>query len=75
MFFRPDPKIFPKVEFDPAILRERLEVASYLHKGVRIVFDNEDDERRLSDRALRHGRAFPREPSTSLVEHEGSRRC
>jgi DNA gyrase subunit B len=41
VFFRPDPKIFPKVQFDPAILRERLEVASYLHRGVKIVFENE----------------------------------
>jgi DNA gyrase subunit B len=43
VFFRPDPTIFPKIEFDPAVIRERLEVASYLHKGVRIVFDNEAD--------------------------------
>jgi len=41
VFFRPDPKIFPKVEFDPPVLRERLEVASYLHKGVRFTFENE----------------------------------
>ena len=44
MFFRPDPKIFPKVQFDPATLRERLEVASYLHKGVKITFENEAAE-------------------------------
>jgi DNA gyrase subunit B/topoisomerase-4 subunit B len=41
VFFRPDPTIFPKVEFDPAVIRERIEVASYLHKGVRIVFEDE----------------------------------
>jgi DNA gyrase subunit B/topoisomerase-4 subunit B len=41
VFFRPDPTIFPKIEFDPAVIRERLEVASYLHKGVRVVFDDE----------------------------------
>src|SRR5688500_589122 len=44
VFFRPDPTIFPKVEFDPAIIRERLEVASYLHRGVKITFDNEAAE-------------------------------
>src|SRR5262245_28578080 len=44
VFFRPDPKIFPKVQFDPALLRERLEVASYLHKGVKFVFENEAAE-------------------------------
>jgi DNA gyrase subunit B/topoisomerase-4 subunit B len=41
VFFRPDPTIFPKTEFDAATIRERLEVASYLHRGVKIVFDNE----------------------------------
>ena len=41
VFFRPDPQIFPKTEFDAAIIRERLEVASYLHRGLKIVFENE----------------------------------
>ena len=41
VFFRPDATIFPKVEFDPDIIKERLEVASYLHKGVRIAFEDE----------------------------------
>jgi DNA gyrase subunit B len=44
VFFRPDPKIFPKVQFDPAVIRERLEVASYLHQGLKIVFENEAAE-------------------------------
>src|SRR6185312_3526000 len=41
VFFRPDPTIFPKIEFDPAVIKERLEVSSYLHKGVRVVFEDE----------------------------------
>jgi DNA gyrase/topoisomerase IV subunit B len=41
VFFHPDPTIFPKVEFDPAIIRERLEVASYLHRGIKVVFEDE----------------------------------
>ena len=41
VYFRPDPTIFPKVEFDPEIIRERLEVVSYLHKGVKVTFENE----------------------------------
>ncbi len=41
VYFHPDATIFPKIEFDPAIIRERLEVASYLHKGVKIVFEDE----------------------------------
>ncbi len=41
VFFRPDTTIFPKVEFDPDLIRQRLEVASYLHQGVKILFENE----------------------------------
>ena len=41
VFFHPDPVIFPKIDFDPALLRERLEVASYLHKGVKLTFVDE----------------------------------
>jgi DNA gyrase subunit B/topoisomerase-4 subunit B len=43
IYFHPDSTIFPKVEFDPALIRERLEVVSYIHKGVRVTFDNELD--------------------------------
>ena len=41
VFFRPDTTIFPKVEFDADIIKQRLEVSSYLHKGVKIVFEDE----------------------------------
>lgn len=41
VYFHPDPTIFPKIEFDPQTIRERLEVVSYIHKGVRVVFENE----------------------------------
>jgi DNA gyrase subunit B len=41
VYFHPDPTIFPRVEFDADLIRERLEVASYLHKGVKITFENE----------------------------------
>jgi DNA gyrase subunit B/topoisomerase-4 subunit B len=41
VFFRPDSAIFPKVEFDPDIIKGRLEVASYLHRGVKLVFEDE----------------------------------
>jgi DNA gyrase subunit B/topoisomerase-4 subunit B len=44
VFFHPDPTIFPKTQFDAATIRERLEVASYLHKGLKIVFENEAAE-------------------------------
>jgi DNA gyrase/topoisomerase IV subunit B len=41
VFFRPDTTIFPKIEFDPDVIKERLETSSYLHKGVRITFEDE----------------------------------
>ena len=41
VFFHPDPAVFPKIELDPAIIRERLEVASYIHKGLKITFEDE----------------------------------
>ena len=39
--FHPDPVIFPKIEFDADVIRERLEIVSYLHKGVKVTFENE----------------------------------
>ena len=41
VYFHPDPTIFPKIEFDPALIRERLEVVSYIHKGVKVTFEDE----------------------------------
>jgi DNA gyrase subunit B/topoisomerase-4 subunit B len=41
VFFRPDATIFPKIEFDAETIKNRLEVSSYLHSGVRITFENE----------------------------------
>jgi DNA gyrase subunit B/topoisomerase-4 subunit B len=46
VYFRPDATIFPKVEFDAAIIRERLEVISYIHKGVRVTFENEAEKKK-----------------------------
>ena len=46
VFFRPDTTIFPKVEFDADVIKQRLEVSSYLHKGVKIVFDDETKNER-----------------------------
>jgi DNA gyrase subunit B len=41
VFFRPDPTIFPKIDFDAAVIRERLEISSYLHRGVKVIFEDE----------------------------------
>ncbi len=41
--FTPDATIFPKTEFDPELIRQRLEIASFLHRGVKVHFHNEVD--------------------------------
>jgi DNA gyrase subunit B len=46
VYFHPDATIFPKVEFDPDTIRERLDVAAYLHKGLKIVFEDESSKTR-----------------------------
>lgn len=45
IYFHPDPTIFPKIEFDAATIRDRLEVASYIHKGVKITFKDEVNDK------------------------------
>jgi DNA gyrase subunit B len=47
IYFHPDAAIFPKIEFDAAVIRERLEIASYLHKGLKIVFDDETSKEKV----------------------------
>jgi DNA gyrase subunit B/topoisomerase-4 subunit B len=41
VYFHPDASVFPRIEFDSAIIAERLEVASYLHKGLKVTFEDE----------------------------------
>src|SRR5512144_2673579 len=41
IFFHPDPSIFPKIECEPALIRERLEVVRYNPKGVKVTFEQE----------------------------------
>jgi DNA gyrase subunit B/topoisomerase-4 subunit B len=46
VYFHPDATIFPKIDFDAEVIRERLDVATYLHKGLKIVFDDETSKTR-----------------------------
>jgi DNA gyrase subunit B/topoisomerase-4 subunit B len=39
--FTPDPTIFPRIEFDTAIIKLRLETASFLHRGLRVIYVDE----------------------------------
>ena len=41
MFFRPDATIFPKTTFDANLIAERLDITSYLHTGLQVVFKNQ----------------------------------
>src|SRR5262245_31607588 len=48
VYFHPDAAIFPKIEFDPDVIKERLEIASYLHKGLKVVFDDETSKQKTT---------------------------
>jgi DNA gyrase subunit B len=47
VYFHPDAAIFPKIEFDPGIIKERLEIASYLHKGLKVTFEDQATSEKL----------------------------
>ena len=65
VFFHPDPTIFPKIEFDAALIQERLEVASYIHRGLKITFLDEASGARTQ--------YFARERAARLSEEAGRR--
>jgi DNA gyrase subunit B/topoisomerase-4 subunit B len=69
VYFHPDPAIFPRVEFDPAIIADRLEVASYLHKGLKVVFEDETAKAR---RVFEHANGLL-EYLQSIVTARGAR--
>ena len=48
VYFHPDAAIFPKIEFEPDVIKSRLEVASYLHKGVKVTFEDEASKEKLT---------------------------
>jgi len=39
--FEADPQIFPRTEFNPDTIRQRLETASYIHKGLKVIWNDE----------------------------------
>src|SRR6476659_3551634 len=47
VYFHPDAAIFPKIEFDAAIIKQRLEIASYLHKGLKVTFEDEGAKEKI----------------------------
>ena len=75
VYFHPDAAIFPKIEFDPAIIKERLEVASYLHKGLKVIFDDEASKREVGLRARRRPRRLPEADRRRARRQAGARRA
>ena len=73
VFFRPDATIFPKVEFDAAVIRERLEVASYLHRGVKVVVRGRGGEDARGLRARRRHRGVPEDAGRRREPAAGAR--
>jgi DNA gyrase subunit B/topoisomerase-4 subunit B len=69
VFFRPDSTIFPKVEFDAAVISQRLEVSSYLHKGVKIAFE---DEAQGEKRVFQHTEGLADYLKTILTERSAA---
>jgi DNA gyrase subunit B/topoisomerase-4 subunit B len=47
VYFHPDATIFPKIEFDPDVIKARLEVASYLHQGLKVTFEDEGSKEKI----------------------------
>ncbi len=43
VYFHPDPTIFPRTEFNSATIRERIDVAAFLHRGLKITFTDEKE--------------------------------
>ena len=75
VYFHPDAAIFPKIEFDAAIIKERLEVASYLHKGLKVTFEDEGGEGEDRLRAQRRDRRLPEEDRRGARRQAGARRA
>ena len=73
VLFRPDPTIFPKVQFDPALIGERLEIISYLHQGLKVTFEDETQKTKVvhqhNDGLVEYLRSLVSERSAKVV-HE-----
>jgi len=44
--FTPDPTIFPKTDFNPETIRQRLEITSFLHRGVKVNYVDEVNDKK-----------------------------
>jgi DNA gyrase subunit B len=48
IFFKPDPTIFPTIQFHSDLLAERLEIISYLHQGLKVTFEDETQKTKVT---------------------------
>lgn len=82
VYFHPDPTIFPRTEFSATTIRERLDVAAFLHRGLKITFTDEKEgqketfhhENGIKDyvqRLREERRAKPVHEATFLLEKDG----
>jgi len=46
VYFHPDPTIFPRIEFNAETIAQRLEVATFLHRSLKIEFFDEAQDKR-----------------------------
>ena len=70
IYFHPDPKIFPRTEFDAELIRERLEVISFLHKGVKVTFDDQTSQQK---HVFEHEHGLA-DYLTQILEQRGARK-
>jgi DNA gyrase subunit B/topoisomerase-4 subunit B len=66
--FTPDGEIFPKTTFKPETIRERLEIRSFLHRGLTLVFENEIDK---TNETFRHERGIAEYIERLVAEGKG----
>ncbi len=48
VFFRPDLTVFPKTDFSAELIRERLEIGSFIHRGLKASFFDEAHNQRTT---------------------------
>ena len=54
VYFEPDPTIFARTQFNAETIRERIEIASFIHKGVRFNYIDETAEAGTRKTAYHH---------------------
>ena len=71
----PTPRSSRRSSSTPAIIRERLEVASYLHKGVKVIFEDEAAKDKIVFEHSEGHRRLPEEDRRRARRQAGARRA